>query len=142
VSDSFKIQQNVKVGNDLINLRADSPSEFESIANWVIENAGLLVNVQSALGGVSAVAPLAGNVTKTQVQNDAPAQAVQQQGQWAQPQQQAAPSWSQPATAGPACKHGPMVARGGEKNGRAWSGFFCPTPKGTPDQCPPQFGKG
>lgn len=141
MSDSFKIQQNVKVGNDLINLRADSPSEFESIANWVIENAGLLVNVQSALGGVSAVAPLAGNVTKTQVQNDAPAQAV---NGWAnnQQSQQAAPSWSQPATAGPACKHGPMVARGGEKNGRAWSGFFCPTPKGTPDQCPPQFGKG
>lgn len=41
---------------------------------------------------------------------------------------------------GPQCKHGAMVKRSGEKNGRAWTGFFCPTPKGTPDQCRPQFG--
>ena len=138
MSDSFRIQQNVKVGNDLINLRADSSEEFTKIAQWTIENAALFVNVQAALGGVAAVAPLAGNVTTTQVQ-DAPAQAV---NGW-QNQRQAAPSFAQPAAGpGPACKHGPMVARGGEKNGRAWSGFFCPTPKGTPDQCPPQFGKG
>jgi hypothetical protein len=137
MSESFRIQQNVKVGNDLINLRADNPAEFEQVANWVIENAALLVNVQSALTGVAAVSPLAGNVTSTQVQ-----QAPAQQGQWAQPQQQAAPSWSQPDTSqGPACKHGPMVARSGEKNGKRWSGFFCPTPRGTSDQCAPQFGK-
>lgn len=37
------------------------------------------------------------------------------------------------------CKHGQMVARAGVKNGKAWSGHFCPTPQGTPDQCKPQF---
>lgn len=151
MSDSFKIQQNVKVGNDLINLRADNPGEFEEIANWVIANAGLLVNVQTALGGVAAVAPLAGNVTKTHVQNDAPAQAVQQysqpqaqsappsQGSWGQPQQQAPPSFANPATAAPACQHGPMVYREGQSAKGPWKAYFCPTPKGTPGQCDAKF---
>ena len=136
MSESFKIQQNVKVNQDLINLRADNPEEFKAIAEWVIENAHLLVNVQTALNGVPPA--LAGNVTKTQVQQDAPPQ----QGSWAQPQAQQPPSFANPATAGPACQHGPMVHRSGEKNGRSWSGYFCPTPKGTPGQCSPQFGKG
>jgi len=34
-----------------------------------------------------------------------------------------------------------MVPRKGEKNGKAWSGFFCSTPKGTPNQCAPIFEK-
>lgn len=37
------------------------------------------------------------------------------------------------------CAHGQMIPRAGVKNGKTWSGFFCPTPKGTPDQCQPQF---
>lgn len=37
------------------------------------------------------------------------------------------------------CVHGTMVVRAGVKNGKAWSGHFCPTPQGTPDQCKPQF---
>jgi hypothetical protein len=39
------------------------------------------------------------------------------------------------------CKHGEMVPRSGSKNGKPWSGHFCPTPQGTPDQCKPEFGK-
>jgi len=39
------------------------------------------------------------------------------------------------------CTHGSMVLRNGTKNGRDWSGWFCPTPQGTPDQCSPQFNK-
>ena len=37
------------------------------------------------------------------------------------------------------CKHGDMVRREGEKNGKKWVGWFCSTPKGTPDQCAPIF---
>lgn len=37
------------------------------------------------------------------------------------------------------CAHGQMVPRAGVKNGKTWSGYFCPTPQGTPDQCRPQF---
>ena len=39
----------------------------------------------------------------------------------------------------PSCSHGEMKLRNGVKDGRPWSGYFCPTPKGTPDQCGPQF---
>jgi hypothetical protein len=142
VSENWLFQVSPKLADGtLINLRGSNPDEFNQVVSWATENAAKFVDVVTAINAVNKVPALAGNVTSTQVQNDAPAQAV---NGWAnnQQSQQAAPSWSQPATAGPACKHGPMVARGGEKNGRAWSGFFCPTPKGTPDQCPPQFGKG
>ncbi|WP_439377872.1 hypothetical protein [Amycolatopsis lexingtonensis] len=39
------------------------------------------------------------------------------------------------------CKHGEMVFRSGfsEAKQKTWKGFFCPTPKGTPDQCKAQF---
>ena len=137
MSDSFRIQQNVKVGNDLINLRADNPEEFKNIAEWTVANAALFVNVQAALAAVPPA--LAGNVTNTQVINDAPARAV---SGW-QNQQQAPPSYAQPAAGpGPACKHGQMIARQSKPGApKQWSGHFCPTPQGTPDQCPPQFAK-
>ena len=133
MSQDFKIQQNVKVGNDLINLRADNPEEFKSIAEWTVENAALFVNVQAALAAVPPA--LAGNVTKTQVQNEP----VQQQGGWAQPQTQQPPSFAQPNNQGPACQHGPMVFREGVGAKGPWKAYFCPTPKGTPGQCAAQF---
>lgn len=37
------------------------------------------------------------------------------------------------------CKHGEMSFKSGSKNGKTWQGFFCPTPKDTPDQCRPEF---
>ena len=136
MSDNWVFQHSVKIGQDMVNLRGDNPDQFKQVLEWATENAALFTNVQAALNAVNAVPALAGNVTSTTVQNDPPAQSG-----WGQPQQQAAPSWSQPATQGPACKHGPMVARSGTGAKGPWSGFFCPTSKGTPDQCPPQFNK-
>jgi len=37
------------------------------------------------------------------------------------------------------CQHGPMVTRKGTGAKGEWKGYFCPTPKGTPDQCTPQW---
>lgn len=37
------------------------------------------------------------------------------------------------------CSHGPMVTRKGSGAKGEWKGYFCPTPKGTPDQCAPQW---
>lgn len=55
--------------------------------------------------------------------------------------QQTAPAQSTTTTGNaPVCNHGTMIQRSGTKNGRAWTGYFCPTPKGTPDQCKPNFG--
>lgn len=144
MSDSFKIQQNVKVGNDLINLRADTPDEFQWIANWVIENAALLVNVQTALNGVPPA--LAGNVTHTQVvQGGTPAeQAYQQQtqqnnGGWGAPPQQGPPQWSQPAQMAPTCRHGEMEYKDfTSKAGNHVKGHFCRSTN-RQDQCPPVY---
>jgi hypothetical protein len=37
------------------------------------------------------------------------------------------------------CKHGAMTKRSGTGAKGPWSGWFCPSPKGTPDQCQPVF---
>lgn len=135
MSESFKIQQNVKVNQDLINLRADNPEEFKAIAEWVIENAALLVNVQTALNGVPPA--LAGNVTKTQLVQDNPPQ----QGSWAAPQGQQPPSFANPASAAPSCRHGERTYRSGTgKNGKEWKAYFCPS-SNRQDQCDAQWVK-
>jgi len=41
--------------------------------------------------------------------------------------------------AGPRCKHGARVKREGRSGRGPWTGWFCPTPQGTPDQCKPEF---
>ena len=37
------------------------------------------------------------------------------------------------------CSHGSMIGRKGNGAKGEWKGYFCPTPKGTPDQCQPQW---
>ena len=46
-----------------------------------------------------------------------------------------------PSTApvGRNCKHGPMTKRTGTGAKGPWKAFMCPSPKGTPDQCEPQW---
>lgn len=46
-----------------------------------------------------------------------------------------------PSTApvGRACKHGAMQARTGTGAKGPWKAYMCPSPKGTPDQCDPQW---
>ena len=46
---------------------------------------------------------------------------------------------SAPSGSGKACKHGDMTFRTGQSAKGPWKGYFCPSPKGTPDQCEPQF---
>jgi hypothetical protein len=38
-----------------------------------------------------------------------------------------------------ACNHGTMTPRSGSGAKGPWKGYFCPSPKGTPDQCSPVF---
>ncbi len=39
------------------------------------------------------------------------------------------------STGAKTCKHGEMRLRTGENDKGPWKGYFCPSPKGTPDQC-------
>lgn len=71
-----------------------------------------------------------------------PAPAAQQQYEPPAPAAPAAPSQPAPAAAqasGPSCVHGPRVFRTGTSAKGTWQAYFCPTPKGTPDQCKPNF---
>ena len=63
-----------------------------------------------------------------------PAQAQQS---WVAPPQAAAPAAPAPVAGGKTCIHGAMSFKSGTKNGKPWSGFFCPTPKGTQGQWEP-----
>ena len=58
----------------------------------------------------------------------------------AQPQSNV-PAGAQSAPGGETrhCQHGEMVYRTGRGAKGVWKGFMCPTPKGTPGQCEPQW---
>lgn len=43
------------------------------------------------------------------------------------------------ATSGKACMHGPMTKREGTGQWGPYKAYYCPTPKGTPDQCKPVY---
>ena len=135
---SFKFGPQYKEA--LVNVPAQSPEELAQKLEWLTENAAKFVAAQTALLAVSEVAPLAGNVTSTQVENT-PAPAPQQaQGGWGGQQAQQPPSFAQPASNAPACQHGPMVYREAKPgSGKDWKAYFCPTPQNTPGQCKPQF---
>lgn len=47
------------------------------------------------------------------------------------------PQTSSPSVGARMCNHGPMVGRKGTGQKGEWKGLFCPTPKGTADQCQP-----
>ena len=50
-----------------------------------------------------------------------------------------AAAMSTPTGGEKSCIHGPMVKRTGVGAKGEWRAFFCPTPKGTPDQCSAAF---
>jgi hypothetical protein len=43
------------------------------------------------------------------------------------------------STGAKTCKHGSMVFKSGEKNGRTWKGYMCAAPQGAEDKCKTQF---
>jgi hypothetical protein len=66
------------------------------------------------------------------------AQGVLKQALGATPVEQSTTK-SASTTGGKTCKHGEMTLRTGTSAKGPWKGHFCPSPKGTPDQCEPQF---
>lgn len=138
-----KVQVNLKSGEGfdatLVNVYAETPQELENLLRSVAEYAPLIAEARGAVALAHGIEVKQGSV---QVQQEPPThQPEPPQSGWGQPAQAAPPSFAQPNNAGPTCQHGPMVFRSGEKNGRQWSAHFCPTPKGTPGQCQPVFGK-
>lgn len=151
---STKLQVNFKTsGGTLINAYADNPDQLVDELSALESLAGTIVAVEGIFAAASAVAPVAAPPSQYAPNpQSAPAQAL---GGWqaAQQQQQAQqgppPAWAgqpaapaqQAAPAGKQCVHGPMTYKQGisNKTGKPWSAWFCPTPKGTPGQCEPEF---
>lgn len=126
-----------KVEGDLLTIRGDSPDEF--IKNLVsLGTVPAVANLVSIIDGVAAVQAVFPGSTVIESPQPTPVAPAQPFAPVAPP-----PSAAPATPTGPVCKHGAMTHRTGtnKANGNSWSGWFCPSPKGTPDQCSPQFSK-
>ncbi len=105
----------------LINIQGDTEDEFKERLAFFTDNAQDVVGASIALRA-------AWNIENPA----AAAPPVPPAGQ------AAAPAGSPNA---PHCPHGEMVFRSSKPGaaGRPWTGYFCPSPQGTPDQCKPRF---
>lgn len=125
-----------KVDGDLLTLRGDTFPEF---VTHLSEAAGVpaVNNLLNILNGATpqeqqAVATIQQSVPATLVQPGVPPQAIFAPVP--------PPATAAPVTAGAmSCVHGAMSAKKGNGAKGEWRGWFCPTPKGTADQCKPQF---
>lgn len=122
MSDKPKLQANFKTNDgDLINVYAESADELANLLNTLAQASPLISSTGAALRGQ----PVQPGVA-----------ALQQAGFNPQPVPQAAPAPAQapptvdtnvPTGGGPACAHGTKVWKQGEKNGRQWKAWMCPT---------------
>lgn len=124
MAENTKFQANFKLADGtLINIYADNSQEFEQQLANTQDMAALIHSVSQSLGS-------AGPARAFQPRTSTPPQAVNP-----------SPAQGQASAEGPAeCKHGVMTFRSGvNAQGKAWKGYMCPAPKGTPDQCKPVF---
>jgi len=127
-SASTKLQANFKLADGtLINVYADDNTDFQLQLNGLIDVVPLIQEVSSKLGLNSAPSAYPATIAQAfpgaQVVSSTPVQAAP------------APQ----AIADGSCKHGVLVWREGQGPKGPWKGYFCPSPKGTPDQCSPKF---
>ena len=116
--EGTKVQANFKIGNDLFNVYANSMEEFVDLLAE-LEESGITAihSVQSKLTGAHAV--VSAGASANPVPSSPPA--------------------SFTAAATKQCVHGDMVPRKGTNSRGPWRGWYCPTPKGAPDQCKPVY---
>lgn len=130
------LQLNIKFGpnkqypEDMLNLRADTPQQFDSLLSYVTEHVQEIIAAGELLRAAAVAAP---------VTQDEPARPAQEKAQQAWGQQQ------QPAVAGgqgnPSCVHGPRVYREGtsKASGKPYKMWACPLRQGDPGKCDPQW---
>ena len=118
-----KLQVNYKLADGtLINVYGDDVKDLEAQLNGLNEVAPLIASTSSAFGLRSAVATVTSVLGATPIDSASVNAAVIPEG---------------------SCKHGPLVWRESKPGApKAWKGWFCPSPKNTPDQCSPKFVKG
>jgi hypothetical protein len=140
-TEGTKFQVNFKLADGtLINIYAADATEFETSLATIQDSAALINSVSASLTSAGAVRALAAGLGATPVAAPAPvyaAPAVQPVYAPAQPDYGAHQQVQIPEGH---CKHGALVWRESKPGApKAWKGWFCPSAKGTPDQCEPKF---
>jgi hypothetical protein len=117
-----KLQVNYKlVDGTLINVYADNASDLEMQLASIKAAASNIAETARSLGMSGAVATVQATLGATPIVQSSPTPANLPEGH---------------------CKHGELVWRASKADApKAWKGWFCPSPKGTPDQCAPKFVK-
>lgn len=146
--DDWKVQASYKFGQTqhMLNVRGSSAEEL----NYHV------VNLQEG-ETISNITQLGEVLNAAQTVRDVPTPPVTG-GQAPSPWTQTGPPWgasSPPApspastspeggyarTPAPTCHHGTKVFKSGVGAKGPWAAYFCPSPKGTPDQCEPDWRK-
>jgi hypothetical protein len=119
-----KFQINYKLPDGtLINIYANSSAELESSLTTLQDTVSLIASTSGALAN--------------SVARIAPAQTAPSAIAYAKTALGAVPVG---ASNGNNCKHGDLVWRESKPGApKPWKGWFCPSPKGTADQCEPKF---
>lgn len=129
-----------KVNGDLFTVRGDTYDQFLANLTSASQVSGVMVLVD-ALEGRGA-ADMAVAVTAVQAAfPGATTVGADPFGNWTSnaPAAPVAPPVAPVSVGDKTCKHGVMVKRTGNGAKGEWRAFFCPTPKGTPDQCSAEF---
>lgn len=135
---------NVKTAKGtIVTARGDSAEELISNVNALVAQgaADAIATLEQVLTGAQPVPP--SNTAVDIVANALGGTVISETPVVAPPAFAPVPppaSAAPPTSAGQvSCSHGSMIGRKGNGAKGEWKGYFCPTPKGTPDQCPPQW---
>jgi hypothetical protein len=122
-TEGTKYQVNFKLADGtLINIYAATSAELEGQLTTIQDTAALIGSVSAALGNSGNVRHAIEGLGASVISST--------------------PAPSNQPTSFPegSCKHGALVWRESKPGApKAWKGWFCPSPKGTPDQCEPKF---
>ena len=132
MSNEANFSLTTKINGDLFTMRGDTWDEFHNRIAEAATNLQAFITDVAIIQAAGHAAPVVNVATPA-----APAPAVASDG-WDSP----APAFAQAQV--PSCKHGPRTARAatyksGPRAGQPYRAWFCPSPKGTPDQCGPIF---
>ena len=112
--DTTALQVNYKLSDGtLVNVYATDQAHLEALLTSVSDLSTLILATATQLGANTSTAGKVANMT-------AQLGAVE-------------------IAADKMCKHGNMTLKSGTGAKGPWKGWFCPSPKGTPDQCQPVF---
>lgn len=121
-------------GMNLLTVRGSTMDEFLNNAAALSLQIGSLLETTRLIDAAS--------ITEGGLHGSTPLPEAPSAPQWggtppaAPPAPPAAPAaFTQAATAIPACIHGQRTPRSGTGAKGPWKAFFCPSPKGTPNQC-------